>query len=156
MPGFSVLVTAMHKLHGFPFSSAGASPCHKQVPFNSLLVLDGLLDVDDELGMTRLAWLRRGATAATREVLKAELAKLEFLRAHGADRLDLSTPPAGRPRMLAETGRRSTNQALQRADVDRRHPILLATLAETYVEVLDDLVQLPSRAPTPTSMRGQR
>ena len=27
--------------------------------------LDALLDVDDELGMTRLAWLRRGATAAT-------------------------------------------------------------------------------------------
>jgi hypothetical protein len=50
--------------------------------------LDGLLHVDDELGMTRLAWLHRGATAATPEVLKAELAKLEFLRAHGADRLD--------------------------------------------------------------------
>ena len=28
------------------------------------------------------------------------------------------------------------------ADVDRRYPILLATLAETYVEVLDELVQL--------------
>src|ERR1700737_1904954 len=109
-------------------------------------VLDRLLDVDDKLGMTRLAWLRRGAIAATPEVLKAELAKLEFLRAHGADRLDLSALPAGRRRMLAETGRRSTNQALQRADVDRRHPILLATLAETYVEVLDELVQLLDQA----------
>jgi len=84
----------------------------------------------------------RGATAATPEVLKAELAKLEFLRAHGADRLDLSSLPAGRRRMLAETERRSTNQALQRADADRRYPILLATLAETYVEVLDELGQL--------------
>jgi hypothetical protein len=55
--------------------------------------LDGLLDVDDGLGMTRLAWLRRGATAATPEVLKAERAKLEFLRAHGADRFDLSALP---------------------------------------------------------------
>ena len=87
--------------------------------------LDALLDVDDELGMTRLAWLRRGATAATPEVVKAELAKLEFLRAHGADQLDLSALPTGRRRMLAKIGRRSTNQALQRADVDRRHPILL-------------------------------
>jgi len=59
---------------------------------------------------------------------------------------DLSGLPAGRRRMLAETGRRSTNQALQRADVDRRHPILLATLAETYVEVLDELVQLLDQA----------
>jgi hypothetical protein len=105
--------------------------------------LDGLLDVDPDLGLTRL---RRGATAATPEVLKAELDKLQFLRQHGADRLDLSRLPAGRRRMLAEIGRRSTNQALQRADVDRRHPVLLATLAETYVEVLDELVQLLDQA----------
>jgi hypothetical protein len=90
--------------------------------------LDGLLDVDPDLGITRLAWLRHGATAATPEVLKAELDKLEFLRRHGADALDLSRLPAGRRRMLAEMGRRSTNQALQRADADRRHPVLLATL----------------------------
>jgi hypothetical protein len=109
-------------------------------------VRSGLLDVDPDLGLTRLAWLRRGATAATPEVLKAELDKLQFLRQHGADRLDLSRLPAGRRRMLAEIGRRSTNQALQRADVDRRHPVLLATLAETYVEVLDELVQLLDQA----------
>ncbi|MGO9733665.1 DUF4158 domain-containing protein, partial [Mycobacterium sp.] len=108
--------------------------------------LDELLDVDTELGMTRLAWLRRGATAATPEVLNAELAKLEFLRGQAAHRLDLSALPTGRRRMLAETGRRSTNQALQRADVDRRYPILLATVAETYVEVLDELVQLLDQA----------
>ena len=48
--------------------------------------------------------------------------------------------------MLAEIGRRSTNQALQRAAVDRRHLVLLATLAETYVEVLDELVQLLDQA----------
>jgi hypothetical protein len=108
--------------------------------------LDGLLDVDPDLGITRLAWLRRGATAATPEVLKAELDKLEYLRRHSADTLDLSRLPAGRRRLLAEIGRRSTNQALQRANVDRRHPVLLATLAETYVEVLDEMVQLLDRA----------
>lgn len=63
-----------------------------------------------------------------------------------AETLDLSRLPAGRRRMLAEIGRRSTNQALQRAGVDRRHPVLLATLAETYVEVLDELVQLLDQA----------
>jgi Domain of unknown function (DUF4158) len=108
--------------------------------------LDGLLDVDPDLGMTRLAWLRRGATVATPELLKAELHKLEFLRRYGADHLDLSRLPVGRRRMLAEIGRRATNQALQRAAVDRRHPVLLATLAETYVEVLDELVQLLDQA----------
>lgn len=108
--------------------------------------LDGMLDVDPDLGVTGLAWLRRGATAATPEVLKAELDKLTFLRRHGADTLDLSRLPAGRRRLLAEIGRRSSNQALQLADVDRRHPVLLATMAETYVEVFDELVQLLDQA----------
>lgn len=63
-----------------------------------------------------------------------------------ADRLDLSRLPTGRRRMLAGIGRRSTNQALQRAYVDRRYPVLLATLAETYVEVLYELVQLLDQA----------
>ena len=129
--------------------TARAETYHRLIPLLEPprpATLDSLLDVDAELAMTRLAWLRRGATAATPEVLKAELDKLEFLRGHGADRLDLSGLPAGRRRMLAEIGRRSTNQALQRADVDRRHPVLLATLTETYVEVLDELVQLLDQA----------
>jgi hypothetical protein len=108
--------------------------------------LDGLLDVDPDLGITRLAWLRRGATAVTPEALKVELGKLEFLRRHGADAMNLSRLPVGRRRMLAEIGRPSTNQALKRADVDRRYPVLLATLVETYVEVLDELVQLLDQA----------
>ncbi len=88
-----------------------------------------------------------GATAATPEVLKAELDKLKRLRRHGADTLDLSRLPAGRRRPLAEIGRRSSNQALQRADANRRHPVLLATLAEIYVEGLDELVQRPVLRP---------
>ncbi len=142
-------VDTLSRRVGAARDSARAETYHRLAPLLEPprpTALDGLLDVDDELGMTRLAWMRRGATAATPEVLKAELAKLEFLRQHGADRLDLSGLPAGRRRMLAETGRRSTNQALQRADVDRRHPILLATLAETYVEVLDELVQMLDQA----------
>jgi hypothetical protein len=54
--------------------------------------LDGLLDVDPDLGITRLTrQLRRGATAATPEVLKAEIDGLEFLRRHGAGPGDAGT-----------------------------------------------------------------
>lgn len=105
----------------------------------------------DSTACSRLTWSWgspgwHGSTAATPEVLRAEPAKLAFLRRHGADRLDLSLVPIGRRRLLAEIGRRSTNQALQRSDVERGHPVLLATLAETYVEVLDELVQLLDQA----------
>lgn len=63
-----------------------------------------------------------------------------------ADTLDLSVLPPARRRFLAQLGRRSTAQALARSDPDRRHPILLATLAETAVEILDELVTLFDQA----------
>jgi hypothetical protein len=57
--------------------------------------LDGLLDVDPRSGDHPPGLgLRRGATAATSEVLKAELDKLEFLRRHGADQLGPPRSPA--------------------------------------------------------------
>jgi hypothetical protein len=40
--------------------------------------------------------------------VKAEVAKLEFLRSMGADSLDLSVLPAERRRFLATVGRRLT------------------------------------------------
>ena len=107
--------------------------------------LDRLVEVDPVLGFTRLVWLRRGATAATPEAIKVEMEKLGYLRGLDADRLDLSAVPPGRRRFLAQVGRHSTPQALARSAVERRHPVLLATLAETAVEVLDELVTLFDR-----------
>jgi integrase len=42
---------------------------------------------------------------------------------------------------MAAVGRRLLAQALQRRDPDKRYPMLLATVAECYVEVLDEVVQ---------------
>jgi TnpA family transposase len=63
--------------------------------------LDGLLVTDPEIGMTRLRWLSTGPLEASPAAVKAEVAKLEFLRSMGADSLDLSTLPAERRRFLA-------------------------------------------------------
>jgi len=51
-------------------------------------------------------------------VLKAELAKLEFLRGHGADRLDLSALPAGRRRMLDLPGSACCRASAEQATKD--------------------------------------
>lgn len=104
--------------------------------------LDELLVVDPEVGHTRLFWLGDGATQASPAAVKSEVAKLAFLRGLGADRMDLSAVPAERRRFLAGIGRRSTAQALVRREDERRYPILLAFLAETAVEVLDEVVGL--------------
>jgi hypothetical protein len=108
--------------------------------------LDGLLITDPEIRMTRLRWLATGPVEASPAVVKAEVAKLEFLRSLGADGLDLSALPAERRRFLATVGRRLTAQALERRDPQRRYPILLTLLAQSATDVLDEVVQLFDQA----------
>ena len=108
--------------------------------------LDGLLVTDPEIGITRLRWLGKGPVEASPAAVKAEIAKLEFLRGLGADTLDLSVLPAERRRFLATMGRRMTAQSLARREPERRYPILLTLLAQSGTEVLDEVVQLFDQA----------
>ncbi len=63
--------------------------------------LDGLLATEPDVGTCRLTWLRRGATSASAEAIKAELDKLAYLRSLRADGLDLTALPTARQRFLA-------------------------------------------------------
>lgn len=108
--------------------------------------LDGLLVVDSAIGMTRLRWLGKGPVEASPAAVKAEIAKLEFLRGMDAHSLDLSVLPAERRRFLATMGRRLTAQVLTRREPERRYPILLTLLAQSATEVLDEVVQLFDQA----------
>jgi hypothetical protein len=74
--------------------------------------LDALLVVDAALGRTPLAWLGAGPTMSSPAAVKAELAKLAYLRGLDAHTLDLSVLPAQRRRFLAGLGQRLTAQAL--------------------------------------------
>ncbi|WP_103380672.1 Tn3 family transposase [Pseudonocardia dioxanivorans] len=109
-------------------------------------VLDGLLEVDAAIGITRLRWLSTGPVEASPAAVRTELAKLAFLRNMDAHTLDLSVLPAERRRFLATVGRRLTAQALQRRDPQRRYPILLTLVAHSVTEVLDEVVALFDQA----------
>ncbi|GAA2637873.1 hypothetical protein SMC26_23175 [Actinomadura fulvescens] len=61
--------------------------------------------------MPRLRWLGKGPVEASPTAVKAEIAKLEFLRGMDAHRLDLSVLRAERRRFLATVGHRLTAQA---------------------------------------------
>jgi hypothetical protein len=54
--------------------------------------------------------------------------------------------PAQRRRFLAGLGQRLTAQALARREPERRYPILLTLLAESVVDVLDEVVPLFDQA----------
>ena len=98
------------------------------------------------LGRTRLSWLGAGPVAATPAAVKTELEKLAYLRGMDADTLDISVLPAERRRFLAGVGRRLTAQNLARRDDDRRYPILLTLVAESAVDVLDEVLLLFDQA----------
>jgi TnpA family transposase len=108
--------------------------------------LDRLLVVDSELGCTPLRWLETGPVSSSPASVKTELAKLAYLRRLDAHTLDLSMLPSERRRFLAGVGRRSTPQALSRREPERRYPILLTLLAESAVDVLDEVVLLFDQA----------
>ena len=118
--------------------------------------LDGLLVTDPEVRMTRLRWLSTGPVEASPAAVKAEVAKLGFLRGLGADTLDLSVLPAERRRFLATVGRRLTAQALERRDPQRRYPILLTLLAQSATDVLDEVVQLFDQAISARESKAER
>jgi Tn3 transposase DDE domain-containing protein len=67
--------------------------------------LDALLVTDPQRRVAPLVWLSAGATAATGDTVKAEAAKLGYLRGLGADRLELSAVPPERRRQLAAIAR---------------------------------------------------
>ena len=106
--------------------------------------------------MTRLRWLTTGPVEASPAGVKAEVGKLEFLRGLGADALDLSVLPAERRRFLATVGRRLTAQALARRDPQRRYPILLTLLAQSAVDVLDEVVGLFDQAVSARESKAER
>lgn len=110
--------------------------------------LDLLLVPDAYLGRTPLAWLGTGPTSASPAAVKGELEKLAYLRRLDAHTLDLSMLPAERRRFLAGVGRRLTPQALQRREQERRYPILLALIAQSAVDVLDETLLLFDQAIT--------
>jgi len=117
--------------------------------------LDRLLVHDAGLGMTRLAWLTRPAVEATAKAVKTSIEKLLHLRKMDAHTLDLSMLPTERRRFLATVGRRSTGQALERRDPDRRYPILLALVAQSAVDQLDEVIALFDQAVSARESRAK-
>ena len=84
------------------------------------------------------------------------MAKLAFLRQLGAHEWDLSDLNPNRRKFLAQVGRRSTSQTLQRMPERRRYPILVVLLHETTLDLVDEIVDLFNRALKKTDSRSRR
>lgn len=94
------------------------------------------------------------AVEATASAVKTSIEKLAWLRNMDAHLLDLSVLPNERRRFLATVGRRSTVQALERRE-ERRYPILLALVAQSAVDQLDEVVALFDQAVSARESRAK-
>jgi TnpA family transposase len=104
--------------------------------------LDALLETNADSHRTSLVWLRAAATAANAQQILTTLEKIEFLQQNGVAHWDVSAVNPNRLKMLAQIGRKSTNQYLQRASTKRRYPILIAFLQQTLVTLIDEVVEM--------------
>jgi hypothetical protein len=98
-------------------------------------VLDSLLVVDDELGITPVRWLGQRPVAASQKAMLAEIDKLVFLRGLGVEGWDVSVLAAKRVTALARWVESASNQAVAQSSPQRRHPGLVAFGAERLVRL---------------------
>ncbi len=118
--------------------------------------LDGLLEAKASNSWSTLKWRGQGASGESPGSIKSEGAKLAFLRQLGAHERDLSDWNPNRRKFLAQVGRRSTSQTLQRMPDRRRYPILVVLLHETTLDLVDEIVDLFNRALKKTDSRSRR
>jgi len=92
--------------------------------------LDQVLVLDTTIKRTPLVWLRQGSVSFSPAAIVGEIEKLSYVRALGVEHWDLSALTPNRRKFLAQVGKKSTNQALQRTAPSRRYPILVAFLRQ--------------------------
>jgi hypothetical protein len=91
-------------------------------------LLDSLLAPDGSTDQNPLNRIRQGEITTTPTAILSALERRAALIGWGVDRWDLRSLQPNRLKVLARLGKRSTNQALQRAPAERRYPILIAFL----------------------------
>lgn len=106
--------------------------------------------------MTRLGWLRRPAFANSPTAILTAIEKIHYLRQQQIHQWNLSCLNPNRLKCLAQVGKKSTNQALQRMPVERRYPILMAFVQQILMEITDETVDLFTRCLADTHSRARR
>ena len=104
--------------------------------------LDQLLEVPPERSVTELVWIRRPASGSVVAQIKDHLARVELLRAVGAERFDVGALNPNRVRHLAGLGRRMKAQTLANLRPERRYQILVATVVDELVRLTDEVLDL--------------
>lgn len=108
--------------------------------------LDDLIETNVSLGVAPLVWIHTKATKATAASITEEIRKRDLLEEVGATSLDVTMIAPERRRQLAAFGRRSSPKSLRRTPMERRYPVLVASVVDAHTAITDEIVHLFDRA----------
>lgn len=101
-------------------------------------------------------WLCQGTVSFSPTAIVGEIEKLSYVRSLGVEQWDLSALTPNRRKFLAQVGKKSTNQSLQRTPPERRYPILVSFLSQVAEELVDEILDLFDRCMTQVDARARR
>jgi len=104
--------------------------------------LDKILIPDEKTTITPLLWLKRGSISNSSKAILTTIEKVTFLKKAGVHDWKINCLNPNKIKFLAQLGRKSSNQLLQRANEHRRYPILIAFLYQSLETIIDELVEL--------------
>lgn len=99
--------------------------------------LDALLEVDPATRSSPHRWLSQPAIANTPAAIKVAIRKIVFLQELGVAGWELSVINSNRRKRLASLARKRTSQAIRRYLPEKRYPLLVAFLKESYQDITD-------------------
>ncbi len=104
--------------------------------------LDSILIVDDEKQTSILAWLKKKADSNTPDNILLAVEKIEYLENNNIHSVDLKMLNQNKVKFLSQLGKRASIQALSNLKEVRRYPILISYLCQSYIEIVDELIDL--------------
>ena len=104
--------------------------------------LDHLLVVDPETRTSNHRWLTRPATSNSPSAIKEAIHKLIFLKELSVADWNTDVLNTNRGKRLASLARKRTSQAIRRYAPERRYPLLVAFLKESYLDITDAILTM--------------
>ena len=104
--------------------------------------LDGLLVVDTVTRTSPHRWLARPASSNSPTAIREAIQKLLFLKELSVTDWDTDMLNTNRSKRLARIARKKTSQAIRRYVPERRYPLLIAFLRESYLDITDAVLTM--------------
>lgn len=104
--------------------------------------LEDILISKNEEGNYIFSWLKGRANSNTPENLIECVKKLDYLKKYDVDNWDLTALNPNRVKFLSHIAKRTNIVSIRRFKNSRKYPVLISFLYQTFVEILDEMIDI--------------